>query len=308
MPTYVVLLKRISTPLFQLFKKSTAQMGHLKMKSCNGVSVSVLRNGEEITPNEMGYLGNNINAGDLVEMQMKLIQQPVAGKRILVSSDRNRENVKLLAENNGVFSHTVPVLSAFQGTKFDQVDVNQNCVHLVELSPLGLVSVTNIVISAQDGEFFFVFHQTYTAQAYRGEQGVAIPSLWIEPGFHELVPHVVANYSSSNSLPPISSYKLEGDTKPEILSAVGSLQDENHLVVKFWSVRTGTGGALRKRFDGTVELVKLYWKNVGVPDRHPRHLIEGEVIHAKTFRSIRQGRIGMEAVGITRVEYNEAMA
>ena len=284
------------------------------MKTYNGVGVQLSNNrGFGITPSAQGHIGR-FNAGDVIEMQITLAQ-PEAGMRILLKTNRNRENATLLTERTGIpasvkyFEHQVPVIAAPAGTKFDRDDADKNCVHMVEMSSEGLVSVTNIVISAQDGEFFLVFHPTYVVQAYRGEQGIAVPFLWIEPGFSELVPFIENNYRrTSGPLPPISDYKEEGGTKPEIAEAIAKLPDENHLVVKFWSVRTGTGSALRKRSDGETELVKLYWKNLNVADRCPRHLIEGETIHAQGFRSTRSGRMSVEAIGITRVEFNEAVA
>ncbi len=281
------------------------------MKTANGnvVSVKLFKNSDlEITPSVHGHIGS-FNSGDVIEMRIS-IAEPTVGKAMFITTNRDRDDAQLLhGLASGYFRHTVPVIPAPQGTKFDRDDANKNCVHLVEMSPTGLVSVTNIVISAQDGEFFLVFHPTYVVQAYKGEQGVAVPSLWIEPGFPALVPFVEYGYIRTiNSLPPISSYNGDEGAKPEILEAVAALSDENHLVVKFWSVRTGTGGALRKLANGETEMVKLYWKNLNVADRCPRHLLEGETIHAKGFRSTRSGRMSTEAIGITRVEFNAAVS
>lgn len=280
------------------------------MNAINGVAIRLFCNGLEIHP-QSHYLGT-FNAGDSIEMRM-VVEKPKSGNRILITTNRDRQNPKLLVERStaegNYFEHTVPVIPGIQGTKFDRDDADKNCVHVVDMSSNGLVSVTNIVISGQEGEFFLVSYPTYVAQAYRSQQGVAIPSLWVEPGFPELVPFVQNNYRRlQGSLPSIEKYEPEGDIKPEVLEIVNELKDENHLVVKFWSVRTGTGGALRKRSDGEIELVKLYWKNLNVADRCPRHLLETEVIHAQGFRRTRSGRIANEAIGITREQFNAVAA
>jgi hypothetical protein len=281
------------------------------MNTPKGVTVELFNGDLQITPSVQGFIGS-FNAPDMIEMRIT-VQQPESGRRFLIATDRNRENASLVIERSvggkNFFSHTVPIIQAEPGLKFDRDDANKNCVHLIEISADGLVSVVNIAITGQDGEFFLVFHPTYVVQAYNLDGCIAVPTLRIEPGFPALIPFV-ETYGSRflGSLPPFSSYEEEGEIKPEIAEAARALPDENHLVVKFWSVRTGTGGALRKRADGSLELVKLYWKNLNVADRCPRHLLEGETIQAKGFRRLHKGRIQFEALNITRVEFEAAAA
>ncbi len=242
----------------------------------NSVSVQVTHNGQTIVPSPQGYLGQNFSAGDIFEMTLTLAQ-PEEGKRYLRSSDRMRENLAQPQEvTPGVYRHSVPVICKDPGAKYDRDDADRNCVHLIEMGVNGLVSVTNIVIVGQDQDFFLIFHPTYVAQSYNNDGRVAVPVLRIEPGFPSLIPLIEQNYAKRvSTLPAFAKrdQRLEADIKPDIMAAAMALQNPNDMVVKFWSVRTGTGGALRKLANGWLDLVKIERRKINGTDRWPRYLL-----------------------------------
>lgn len=275
------------------------------MNTPYGVSIQLFNIGLEITPTPQGYLGA-FNLGDEIEMRITM-SNCQNGHRIAISSDRDRKNVKRLAEcfstESKTFSHLVPIIMS-PGGRFACDDVNENCVHIVDMDNTGLVTVTNIVISGQDGEFFLVVRETYRVQTYKDSEGrIAVPQLWVEPTFSELVPFVVKNYATfGTKLPNISTY-VETTNEPD-QSILDALPDNNHMVVTVWSIRSKTGRGIRK--DG--EPCKLYYRNINVADRFPKHLLVGETISATGFRPFQskfKSSMKVEATGITRVEFEQ---
>lgn len=280
------------------------------MKSPNGsVNVSITLNGKTLLPTPQGYLGQGVNAGDIFEIEIAL-SQPESGKRYLVTSNRMRENVALLQEGAGnVFRHSMTVIQKDRDAKFDRDDPDRNCVHIVEMNEQGIVSVINIILTAQEESFFLIFDPTFVAQAYNNVGKVAVPTLRIEPGFPCLIPMIESHYEKSvMTLPAYSTYVTPPEIKPDVAEALKLVTDSSHLVVAFWSARVGTGMAYRKLKNGQFEKVKLEYRKILVPERFPRHLLATETISARAVVPFHQGRIRQQALDIRRVEFEAAAA
>ncbi|MFA6095443.1 MAG: hypothetical protein WC767_01215 [Candidatus Paceibacterota bacterium] len=273
----------------------------------NGLTVSLIVNGSESETGPTGLIERKLNIGDEVIVRIELEQKPGLGRQ-LFTSNRERQNVQPLRQvvsGKAVFEHTVPIIVPDvigMGNRYVP-DANRNCIHLLEMDDNGNVMVSNLVIKDQRDDYFLMFQQgTFIAQAYRtnavrGMSQVAVPGLWVEPGFAEIVPFIERYYmQKAAGLQPIGSYK---ETPPLHTS---DLPDDHCFVVKSWSLRYGTGIGVRK--DGS--LVKLHWSNIITPKRSPAWLMQGEVARAGGFRrpSDPRSKFEFEAVKITRPDFD----
>lgn len=281
------------------------------MNTIQGVSVSLFLNGSESPMQEgkFGYLGR-LNEGDVVTIRLVKSAKYNGGHRILLVAKTDRTDpIELqpiaVSGDDTIFSYDVKVLPDRRGQQAI-ADQNSNCVRLIEMTEQGVVTMTNIAIISQKGDYFLVFQQSYRVQAYlqkqRGFDAVAVPGLFGGGGFPDLVPFVSRYYMKRKdiALPLVSEYR----DKP--LPDTSGLPDESYVIVMFWSIRRGTGVGIRK--DGA--LIKLYHGNVLVAHQVPVFFSEGNVVKVEGYRrpNSRQSDLQFEGVGIRHApEMEEAL-
>lgn len=275
------------------------------MNTIEGVSVELYLNEDTVPlkPEKFGYLGR-FNEGDVIEMRITAVSSP---SRVFLKTKVDRTDAReiqaRLIDGIPTIFHQVSVIHD-PGRTSAIADQNTNCVRFVEMDSDmdsdGMVSVVNIEVISQKGDFFRIFHPTYRVQAYeqviRGFRRVAVPGLFGNAGFPELVQFVEKYYlrRSDIKLPSVESYA----DKP--LPKTDWLPDNNYAVIMFWSTARGVGVGIRR--DG--QLVKLHHSNVIVASRTPIYFSEGEVVHIESYRRphSRQSSLDFEGVGIRRRE------
>ncbi len=281
----------------------------MNVMNVSGVSVQLYLN-ESQSPLEIGKCGyiGRLDGGDQVTVRFVIGDHPT--HRILVVANILREaacQLHVYQNADGTYraQHVVTVSSGV-GSAVANADQNTNCIRLVEMDTKGLVQVTNIEVISQKGDFYFITRQSYRVQAYKGPAAVAVPALYGNTGFPELVRFITEYYGPRKdiSLPLVSTYVKEE------LPDVSDLPDNNHLRILNWSTRKGVGAGLRR--DG--KLVKLYHGNVIVSPRTPVYLVEGEVVRVEAYRKPHrkphhyQAYLEIEGVGIRRIEWEDQMA
>jgi hypothetical protein len=267
------------------------------MDSVKGYQIELFLNGQPsaLTTGKFGLVGR-LNPGDVVEVVfIKDDKHP--NHRILVKADHMRNNaIELRRCSDGTYRHQMSVIPEDRGGS-TIADQTTNCVYLAEMDSTGFVNVTNVTLISQKGDFFLVFQQTYCVQAYAQTKptSVAIPGLYGDGGFAELAVFIADYYRKDPTirLPDVSEYS----DKP--LPDASWVPDNNYAVVRFWSIRRGTGVAVRK--DGVQ--VKLYQGNVRVAKQTPIYFSEGDVVKVDGWRKP-HGRSGLEweGMGIERTE------
>lgn len=267
------------------------------MEMLPGVRVYLTAEDKPIGVGNEGHLllQNILLPNTTLTMSIKALPQVGKIRTVFTIGDPRKKDIHPLPKNpTGLYQHSMRVQTDQHGTPY--LPYPQNHVRLVELSPRGELTVWEIAVISQDGQFFRTNQPTYRVQCYRDDQtndtgAVVCPTLG--ETWPQIIPHINKFLMGrANHLPPIEQYKPSVDLRDTNLLG---LPGENVGLVLWYNHAMGLGAL--STHNG---IVRVRRPQISTARKFLAFLVPGEIVTYKSLRpTTGNTTFKMEATGVT---------
>jgi cold shock CspA family protein len=218
-----------------------------------GIRFEVIFNGEELRPEEDGYLGREkIGLGQFEFRCLIQKREELMPFCFNVDGKKNINLMKDRSEDNSIviFSKKIPIIRNNFNILITRYPENNLRILIPEKD--GKFEIWEAAIVSQDGLFFLTTQMTYEAKCFKGEGGEVIcPRFERETKWPQLM-EIVKPIFEGVELSPISEY-----IAPSPLKAEGLAKNQGRVV--WWSLSQGLGAIL---LDKEGILARVHWRGI----------------------------------------------